>query len=354
MRRERDVEEQRDRRIAQAMKVLLRQRQSLTELLDQTRQDHHECLLRLRSAEASLRETRQRIAALEVAGKSDSTVDAEALREHEQILRQEQAGFAEHLLALTSTARKLQLIIRQSQRDLDYLLGDYEEPPQDERSSEGPHLRALDVQEEERQRLAREIHDGPVQVLVNAIFVLSSCQLQFDKDPSRAKAELARLESDLREGLAEVRHFIFDLRPAPLADLGLAATLRKYGEAYRQRFGGTVEVDVPEEAQRLNAATEAAIFRIVQEALQNVRKHSGATWVRVSLEVEGDDLVASVADNGRGFDPENAAGVASRHFGLQSMRERAEYVRGNLEVRSRPGEGTRVALRVPLTGRGEL
>jgi two-component system, NarL family, sensor histidine kinase DegS len=348
------VEEQRDRRIAQAMKVLFRQRQSLTELLEQTRQDHHDCLLRLRSVEASLRETRQRIAALDAAGQADASVDAEAQREREQILRQEQTGYAEQLLALTATARKLQLIIRQSQRDLDYLLGESEEPPQDERSTEGPHLRALDVQEEERQRLAREIHDGPVQVLVNAIFVLSSCQLLFEKDPPKAKAELVRLESDLREGLAEVRHFIFDLRPTPLADLGLPATIRKYGEAYRQRFGGTVELDVPEEIQRLNLAREAAIFRIVQEALQNIRKHSGATSVRVSLQVEGDDLVVRVADNGRGFDPDNAAGVASRHFGLQSMRERAEFVHGSLDVRSRPGEGTVVVLRVPLISRGEL
>ena len=354
MRRERDVEEQRDRRVAQAMKVLLRQRQSLTELLEQTRQDHQECLHRLRSVEADIRETRQRVGALEIAGRADSSVGSDALREHEQILRQEQVGFAEKLLALTSAARKLQIIIRQSQRDVDYLLGESEEPPQDDRSSEGQHLRALDVQEEERQRLAREIHDGPVQVLVNAIFVLSSCQILFDKNPAKAKVELARLEDDLRDGLGEVRHFIFDLRPAPLADLGLVSTLRKYCESYRQRFGGTVELDAPEEIQRLYPAAEAAIFRIVQEALQNSRKHSGATRLCVCLRVEGDRLVVSVADNGRGFDPENAAGVASRHFGLQSMRERAEYVHGSLEVRSRPGDGALVVLRVPLGGRGEL
>jgi two-component system, NarL family, sensor histidine kinase DegS len=193
-----------------------------------------------------------------------------------------------------------------------------------------------------------------VQVLVNAIFVLSSCQILFEKDPAKAKTELARLEDDLREGLAEVRHFIFDLRPTPLADLGLASTLRKYCESYRQRFGAIVELDAPDEIQRLNSAAEAAIFRIVQEALQNARKHSGATRVCVSLSVEGDQLVVSVADNGCGFDPENAAGVASRHFGLQSMRERAEYVHGSLDVRSRPGEGALVVLRVPFGGRGEL
>jgi two-component system, NarL family, sensor histidine kinase DegS len=335
--------------------VLLKQRQSLMDLLEQTRRDHQECLVRLRSVEADLRETRQRIGALEAAGQADATLDADALREHEQILRQEQVGFAEQLLGLASAARKLQIIIRQGQRDVDYLLGESEEPPQDDRSSEdGPHLRALDVQEEERQRLAREIHDGPVQVLVNAIFVLSSVQILFEKDPARAKVELTRLEDDLREGLAEVRHFIFDLRPTPLADLGLASTLRKYCDTYRQRFGGSVDLDVPEEIGRLNPNTEAAIFRIIQEALQNARKHSGATRVRLSVHVNDDHLVVSVADNGRGFDPENAAGVASRHFGLQSMRERAEYIHGNLDVRSRPGDGALVILRVPLGGRGEL
>lgn len=324
------------------------------ELLEQTRRDHRECLRRLRSADGDLRKTRQRIEALEAAGQTDSSLDAEALREHEQILRQEQVWLAERLLELASTARKLQVVIRHSQQNVDYLLGESEEPLPDDHSSAGPRLRALDVQEEERQRLAREIHDGPVQVLVNAIFVLSSCQRLFEKDTARARAELVRLEADLRDGLNEVRRFIFDLRPSPLADLGLTATLRQYVDSYRQRSGQVVELELADEVPRLSSSKELAIFRIVQEALQNARKHSDSSWLRVSLRFEGGELVVGIEDNGRGFDPETVSGVAGRHFGLQSMRERAAYVGGSLDMRSRPGEGTSIVLRVPLDGSGEL
>jgi two-component system, NarL family, sensor histidine kinase DegS len=358
LRHERDIEEHRDRRAVEAAGLFELQRQRLSENLAQTREDRRRHLVRLRAAEADLKETSRRITALEAAEQESEglsqVLDAAALREHRQLLAQEQIGLAEQLLELTSTIRKLQVAIRQSQAIADYLLGESEELPSDELSVESTQLRALDVQEEERQRLAREIHDGPTQVLVNAIFVLSSISRQLDRNPEKARNELLQLEADLRDGLAEVRRFIFDLRPAQFGELGLAATLQQYVESYRQRSGASVTFLQEGEIPRLSSAKEAAIFRIFQEALQNARKHSGASAIRVVLAVEDCHLLVSVEDDGRGFDPDEVVGVAGRHFGLQSMRERAGNLRGNLEVRSRPGEGTSIVLHIPVGGGTDL
>jgi two-component system sensor histidine kinase DegS len=196
--------------------------------------------------------------------------------------------------------------------------------------------------------LAREIHDGPAQVLANATFQLEYCQRLLDRDPARLRDEMARLGGDLRDGLAEVRYFIFDLRPGPLAELGLSATLQRYAENFQQRSGIEIELDLEFEQARLSPTKEMAVFRIVQEALQNVRKHSGAKRARVALETRGDGLHVSVSDDGDRFDSSQQAESGGRHFGLSSMEERARLIRADLQVTSKPGHGTSIHLRVPV------
>jgi two-component system sensor histidine kinase DegS len=250
-------------------------------------------------------------------------------------------------------------VIRQTQLSGEYLVDDSTADVRGDNGDAGQgaelgQLHALQVQEEERQRLAREIHDGPAQVLANAIFELEFCQRLLEKDPKRLESELVRLKDDIREGLSEVRHCIFDLRPGPLAELGLVATLRRYAEGYQSRFGIAVELDLDDDVQRLSAAKEMAVFRVVQEALQNSRKHSGATRVLVSLRREGDAVVACVEDNGQGFEVETVPTGTARHFGLQSMHERAQLIRADLQIESQLGKGTRVTLRAPVEQNPEL
>lgn len=342
-----------------AAEMVLSQRQQMGDLLDRVRRKHREHLRRLREVEQTLQETVQQLQDASVAAdersSAEHTLQVAALRERYQQLRQKQVWLAERLIDLATTARKLQTVIRQAQLNADYLLGDVgDDGGQVERSAELGQLRALEVQEEERQRLAREIHDGPAQVLANAIFELEFCQRLLEKDPSRLEAELTRLKDDLREGLAEVRHFIFDLRPGPLADLGLVATLRRYAESYQSRFGLALELDLDDDLQRLSPAKEMAIFRVIQEALQNARKHSGAGWIGVSLRRDGDYLVATVEDDGRGFEAKAVPATTTRHFGLLSMQERAQLIRADLQIASEPGRGTKVSLRVPLDQHPEL
>ena len=202
-------------------------------------------------------------------------------------------------------------------------------------------LRIIQAQEAERQHLAEEVHDGPAQVLTNAIFQVEYLDRVIDDAPRTAHAELAFLRTMLRESLDEVRSFITALRP-PASDLGLADAIGAAGSEFASRHKIGVTVAVAGIDDRVGREAKAPVVRIVQEALQNVRKHSAATEVRIGL--EGDHLV--IVDNGRGFDVMRLAS-ASRNFGLQFMRERAELMGSSLMIESRQGEGTRILLRLP-------
>ncbi len=203
-------------------------------------------------------------------------------------------------------------------------------------------LRVIQAQEGERQRLAEEIHDGPAQVLTNAIFQVEYLDRVLSDVPRTAKAELGFLRTMLRDGLDEVRAFISSLRP-PVVDVGLAQALADQAADFQARNGIAVQVNVNGVDARLNPQQKASVLRIAQEALQNVRKHAAATEVCIGL--EGDQL--TIVDNGRGFDVMRLASGASRNFGLQFMRERAELLGSQLQIESRQGEGTRILLSLP-------
>ena len=278
---------------------------------------------------------------------SSPSVQIIQLREEYQSLRQQQAWLAERVLEAESAQRRLKAAVKQVEIGATCLKREIDEADQSLASEAEPwRLHVLQAQEDERRRLAREVHDGPAQVLANAIFELEYCERLLEKDSAKLKTELARLKRDVREGLADVRYFIFGLRPAPLADLGLQATLRRYAEDYQSRFGISVRLEL-DETPRLSSTYEVAIFRIIQEALQNTQKHSAAKSVCVELRNLEDGLVAVVQDDGRGFDTSREVELEGKRFGLVSMRERARLVGGELEVSSQPGEGTRVQLTVP-------
>ena len=261
-------------------------------------------------------------------------------------LRAEYEQRGRELAALQSRLKRLDVVARQ----LDMLFS-YLESPEDTGDEPGPmavdsaatmSLRIIQAQEAERQRMAEDIHDGPAQVLTNAIFQVEYLDRRLSADERDAHAELAFLRDMLRNGLDEVRSFITDLRP-PALDVGLGAAIANRAEQLGTRHGIVVDTDLNGIDERLNPQARASVLRILQEALQNVRKHAAASHVSIGL--EGDTLV--VADNGRGFDLMRLASGAPRNFGLQFMRERAELMGGQLQIESRQGEGTRILLRLP-------
>jgi two-component system sensor histidine kinase DegS len=264
-------------------------------------------------------------------------------------LRAEYEQRGRELAALQARLKRIDVVAKQ----LDLLFTYLESPeaaadepgPMSEDSSAAMGLRIVQAQEAERQRMAEDIHDGPAQVLTNAIFQVEYLDRVLNPEEQAVHAELAFLRDMLRTGLDEVRGFIADLRP-PAVDVRLASAIAERARQLETQHGIAVEVELDGIDDRLTPQARASVLRILQEALQNVRKHAAAS--RVSIGVEGDALV--IADNGRGFDLMRLASGQSRNFGLQFMRERAELMGGQLQIESRQGEGTRILLRLPEQG----
>ncbi len=278
----------------------------------------------------------------------DQRSSTEATSSATQGLRTEHDQLGRELSALQNQLKRLDVVGRQLQ-----LIGNYLDSPDPQapepsltdadQSPAALQLRIIGAQEGERQRLAEEVHDGPAQVLTNAIFQVEYIDRMLTDAPE-ARSEVAFLRSMLRDGLDEVRSFISSLRP-PAVDVGLARAIADQAAEFEARHGINVDVEVERIDDHLDPSQKASVLRIVQEALRNVKKHAAATRVRICL--EGDQL--TIADNGRGFDVMRLASGASRNFGLQFMRERAELLGSQLQIESRQGEGTRILFRLPET-----
>lgn len=208
------------------------------------------------------------------------------------------------------------------------------------------------AQEVERQRLAREIHDGPAQALANAVIALEFVERAIrsggELAQSRSLEEVERIKTTLREGLTEIRRFIFDLRPTMLQDRGLAATVEHYVATYQSLFPMPIELRIDPKLPRLSHDQELAAFRVIQESIQNARKHARATHTYVDVARRDTALLISIVDDGRGFSPDRVIAHTMGGAGLTGMRERAALVGGQLTIFSEPGEGTRVELHIPL------
>lgn len=200
---------------------------------------------------------------------------------------------------------------------------------------------------EERNRMARELHDAVNQTLFGVSLAAESAGMLVDTEPERAKAQMETVRDLARTAMEEMRSLIFELRPAELEADGLVPTLRKHIAVLRRVYGREIELDVHGE-RRLEPEVEQEVFRIAQEALGNALKHSDGQRLSVQLHLDG-RLVLAVSDDGAGFDP--AGPRAGRHLGLVSMRERAQALGGELTIVSAAGEGTTVTLEADVDGR---
>ncbi len=205
--------------------------------------------------------------------------------------------------------------------------------------------RTIEIQEEERRRVATEIHDGLTQQLVSVWYRLQAVSRSLRIEPDRAERELAAASSLVDDALDEARAAIYNLRPSVLDDLGLGPSLRTL--ALRQLEGQVVvELDV-QDVTGLPPHHEVALYRIAQEAVTNVRKHADASAVRVWLADRGEEVALGVRDDGRGFETHGSVPRPATSFGLTGMRERVALIGGTLEIRSAPGEGTDLEVRIP-------
>jgi signal transduction histidine kinase len=199
---------------------------------------------------------------------------------------------------------------------------------------------------QERNRLARELHDTLAHTLSGLAVQLDAIATLWEARPDRARAMLERALVATREGLEETRRALQDLRATPLQDLGLALAISGHAESVAGRSGLKLELDIATSLPELAPEVEQTFYRVAQEALENVAKHAGARWVAVALRQEEGQLVLTVADDGQGFFAESLA--SAYQFGLKGMRERAEMNGATLEVDSQPQRGTTIRLRKGL------
>jgi two-component system, NarL family, sensor histidine kinase DegS len=203
----------------------------------------------------------------------------------------------------------------------------------------------VNAQETERQRLSRQMHDGPAQALSNFILQTEIAMRLFDVDATQARGELNSLKASAMSTFQKVRNFIFELRPMMLDDLGLVPTVRRYADAFKEQTGLDLNVTVTGNERRLEPYLEVMLFRAIQELLGNAARHGQGSIVKIMLDMGEERVRVSVDDNGRGFDPDVIQQGAS--LGLKLIRERAEMLGGSFEMDSAVGKGARISFAVP-------
>jgi len=205
------------------------------------------------------------------------------------------------------------------------------------------------AQEEERMRIALQIHDGPAQTMHAALRNLEAVRALAGAGPAALPGVLDELERTIRQAIQETRAVMIDLKPPSLEGLGLHAALRQYARQFEQRTSIRATFVTQGRERRLPSMVESCLYRIAQEALANVWKHAGAQEAWLTLEVRPNACSLEIRDDGRGFDLEAVAARAGQHLGLRSLRERAELVGGSLSITGSPGEGTTIRVAAPLT-----
>lgn len=206
----------------------------------------------------------------------------------------------------------------------------------------------FNVQEEERSRIAHDMHDGVSQLIIGALYETQAAKQSLPARPGVALNKVQAVQSLLKQMETEIRRVIHDLRPIILDTMGLIPALRQYAETFSELFGIPCSVHVSGSPLRLMPAAETAIYRIVQEAMHNVGTHSTATMAQIYVLFKPTKMRVVVRDNGQGFDYQGVLKDTTEHLGLMGMKERALSIGGTLEVDSAPRYGTRIIFQAPL------
>lgn len=277
-----------------------------------------------------------------------------AAREREKYLHERRSEQEQALLRISDLVDKAERSVSQVGIALDFLRGNLDEI---NLQLEGIQVRyqlgqkIIKMQEDERKRVAREIHDGPAQNLANVVLKAEICEQLFRTcRTDELLAELRELKQSVKDSLQEVRKIIHNLRPMVLDDLGLIPAVKRLIEEVQTQTGIDIELIVIGKEVRLDSPIEVAVFRIIQEAINNSRKYAQASRITVKIEFLQEQVNAAVEDDGIGFDMDrlNERLATGEHFGLYGMRERIELLNGSFNLHSSKGLGTRIGIKIPL------
>lgn len=218
-------------------------------------------------------------------------------------------------------------------------------------------MNILEIQEKDRQRIARDLHDSTVQNLTGLVHKIELCTRLVDMDPPRAKLELMVLANNVKMVINEMREIIYNLKPMSLDDLGLSATIERYAKQLMTSHDIKIYVKYNNEIENILPVVKLSLYRVVQEACHNVIKHAKAKRIDINILYDIDSITVSIKDDGIGFDqnkqmempPERNSG-----YGLSMMKERIYLLSGTLRIDSEINKGTSITITVPITkGKGE-
>lgn len=280
-------------------------------------------------------------------------IELAVVREQEQNLRHQRDDLEMRLKQLQGTVDKAKQLVAQVGVVLGYLsaqmgavVNQMEAVTQDKLFG----AQIIKAQEAERLRVSREIHDGPAQLMANVIYRASVCERLIELDKEKAKLELQELREQMRGCLGETRKIIFDLRPMTLDDLGLVATIHHFLKKFKTRMGIEVSFEIVGQACTIDKHIEISLFRIMQEALNNIHKHAETQQARLVLKYNAEYISLFIEDEGVGFfmDDLKTAEGKSDCYGLIGMQERVKLLNGQLLVDSIPGRGTKLRVLIPV------
>ncbi|MFB5661012.1 sensor histidine kinase [Alteribacillus sp. HJP-4] len=276
------------------------------------------------------------------------------LQQEEKQLRSRRDQIERRLVQLEETIDRAEALVSQVSVVYNFLAGDLKEVGEmmeDAREKQQFGLKIIEAQEEERKRVAREIHDGPAQMLANVLLRSELVErVRQEKGVDEAMKEIKDLRVMIRSSLAEVRRIIYDLRPMALDDLGLIPTLNKYVKTFEEHTGMSIRFTNMGKDLRLPQNLEVALFRLIQEAIQNAYKHASPSLVQVKMEMKQNQVSIVIKDDGKGFARDE---IRDNSFGLMGMRERINVLKGKLYIDSAPNKGTAIYIKVPVDDRPE-
>lgn len=262
--------------------------------------------------------------------------ELDQVREEKKILENSNNSYYRELGKLESHIEKLKYVISENTK-----------------KDTNMHLALIDIQEKERSRIAKELHDSSLQSLAHLIHVLELGTLFIDQDPVRAKLEFATCSQNLRQIVEEIRDTIFNLRPMSFDDLGFKHTIENYIDKLKVQYNNITFVcdiddilvsDFSYDDEEESTFVLLNIYRVIQEAVQNVMKHSDADKLELIVKNNEANITIKIIDNGKGFHEHE---IESNHFGISIMKERIHVISGKIEIISKDNVGTRIFISIP-------
>jgi two-component system sensor histidine kinase DegS len=275
------------------------------------------------------------------------------LRHEEIYIRKQRDAMAQQLKQLKALAAKADKFINNTGLALKILQGNEEkisESVEEVYRKQQVEMWIVQSQESERRKIARELHDGPAQALASALIRLELVDRLDPEDQERVKNETKSIKDMCRESLGDIRRIMFDLRPSLVHEKGLAHTLTAFFNDYEAKYNFNIDFIVFGKEKKYDISLEFALFRLVQEAVTNVRKHAGINKALVKLEDTAGVLTLVIKDEGIGFNAEAVSRASKESYGILGMKERVQLLGGEIEIFSSNGVGTQVIIKVPVEG----